>query len=114
MLKKLNWPLRSAVAFLALVVLTVSAFAWGGLQSSPVYAKPNVTTRLQHLNILRDMSLMTWSHEYDNLRLSPTYRWMDWSQDECSSPSPGSLWNDDFLYGCLRNDFMWEDFGRRR
>ena len=44
----------------------------------------------RHLTAVATMSYAEWSStgNYESLRDSTTYEWMDWSQDGCSSP-PG-------------------------
>ena len=75
----------------------------------------------RHLTVAT-MSYAEWSStgNYESLRDSTTYEWMDWSQDRCSSPPGLDLgYDEDFHLGCLRHDLMWRsmaiaDNGRGR
>lgn len=60
------------------------------------------------LNILHGLTRVKWQADYDTLRMDPQYNFVDWSQDNCSSPwyVPG-IYDGVFEYGCLRHDMMW-------
>ena len=53
--------------------------------------------------------MLVWEDQYDSLRRELAYRWVDWSQDECSSPWIVRVlqFDDNFQYGCRRHDMMW-------
>ena len=62
---------------------------------------------LDDLNALHALSFASWQAQYNRLRLEAGFRWMDWSQDACSTPKFVPNWyNDDFNGGCLRHDLM--------
>ena len=97
-----------ALAFLT--VTTVKADGAEGASASPPLVSDTVfTTRLASLNDIRLMRVGAWEEQYDDLRQSVTHNWVDWSQDECSSPwyQPIQFYDPVFKWGCLRHDMMW-------
>ena len=107
MLKTANARPTTLSAFAFLVTIFAVLFMWSGPGPAPAHAAPSVTQRLTDLNYIRDLSYSVWINQYDTLRLNPSYNWMDWSQDGCSSPGLASAFNDAYQHACLRHDFMW-------
>ena len=78
--------------------------------TSPTPGIPTVlATQLTGINKLHDKAHAVWKAEYNTLRKNVVYNWVDWSQDECSTPwyvpeAAVKEFEEKFLYGCLRHD----------
>ena len=98
-----------ALAFLTVPDVKADSGAGGASTTPPLVSDTVFTARLAGLNDIRLMRVGAWEEQYDSLRQSVTYNWVDWSQDECSSPwyQPIQFYDPVFKWGCLRHDMMW-------
>ena len=71
-------------------LLAVAASAWASFPDgagSVAHAQLLASTRLTGLNTIVALTVPEWETQYDELRTSTTYNYVDWSQDKCSTPS---------------------------
>ena len=109
-------PLSRIIPLMLLAFVTL-AFALApdvarAVVTPPTTATPTVSaTQLTGINKLHQKTFTEWKTDYDALRQSVLYNWVDWSQDGCSTPSyvpEASVeeLKEKFLYGCLRHDMV--------